>query len=75
MESLNTLEHAAWTEAIQAAIDRGEIRAGLDAGKIAKIFTAVPDGVAITSMLKGGPCSMHEEIHGLWDSLYQSLKP
>ncbi len=75
MESLNTLEHAAWTEAIQAAIDRGEIRRGLDADKIAKIFTSVPDGVGITSMLKGGPPSIYGEILDLWDTLYQSLRP
>lgn len=75
MESLNALEHAAWTAAIEAAIDRGEIRRGLDADKIARIFTSVPDGVGITSMLKGGPSSAHEEILDLWDTLYQSLKP
>jgi AcrR family transcriptional regulator len=75
MESFNTLEHAAWTKAIQAAIDRGEIRRGLDAGKLAKIFMSVPDGVSITSMLKGGPSSVHGEILGLWDTLYQSLMP
>jgi len=75
MESLHTLEHASWTKAIQAAIDRGEIRRGLDAGKIAKIFTSVPDGVGITSMLKGGPPSDYGEILNLWDALYDSLKP
>jgi AcrR family transcriptional regulator len=75
MESFNTFEHAAWTGAIQAAIDRGEIRRGLEAGKLAKIFMAVPDGVSITSMLKGGPSSGYGEILGLWDTLYQSLKP
>jgi AcrR family transcriptional regulator len=75
MESLHALEHAAWTDAIQAAIDRGEIRHGLDADKIARIFTSVPDGVGITSMLKGGPSSKYEEILDLWDALYQSLKP
>ncbi len=75
MESFNTFEHAAWTEAIQAAIDRGEIRRGLDAEKMAKVFMSVPDGVAITSMLKGSTLSVHEEILGLWDALYQSLKP
>jgi AcrR family transcriptional regulator len=75
MESYNTLEHAAWTEAIQAAMDRGEIRSGLDAGKMARIFMAVPDGVSITSMLKGAPPSVHGEIMGLWETLYQSLKP
>ena len=75
MEAFSTLEREAWTAAIQAAMDRGELRPGLDAGRIAKVFTAVPDGVAITSMLKGGPCAMHEEIQGLWDSLYQALRP
>jgi AcrR family transcriptional regulator len=75
MESLHALEHAAWTGAIQAAIDRGEIRHGLDADKIARIFTSVPDGVGITSMLKGGPPSNYGEILDLWDALYQSLKP
>lgn len=74
MKSFNTLEHSAWTAAIQAAIDRGEIRRELDADKIAKIFMSVPDGVNITSMLKGGPPSVYEEIQGLWDTLYQSLK-
>jgi AcrR family transcriptional regulator len=74
MQALNSLEHAAWTKAIQAAIDRGEIRPGLDADKIAKIFTAVPDGVGITSMIKGGPPSNYAEILNLWDALYQSLK-
>jgi len=75
MESYNALEHVAWTDAIQAAIDRGEIRGGMDAHKLAKIFMSVPDGVGITSMLRGGPASVYEEILGLWDALYQSLKP
>ena len=75
MKSLNSLEHTAWAEAIQAAIDRGEIRRGLDADKLAKIFMSVPDGVGITSMLKGAPPSVHGEILGLWGTLYQSLKP
>jgi AcrR family transcriptional regulator len=75
MESFNSLEHTAWMEAVQAAIDRGEIRRGLDADKIARIFASVPDGVGITSMLKGGPASNYEEILDLWDALYQSLRP
>jgi hypothetical protein len=75
MKSFNTLEHAAWTEAIQAAIHRGEIRSGLDADKMARIFMAVPDGVSITSMLKGGRPSVHGVILDLWETLYQSLKP
>jgi AcrR family transcriptional regulator len=75
MESFHTLEHSAWRAAIQAAIDRGEIRGGLGADKLAKIFTAVPDGVGITSMLKGGPSAVYGEILDLWDTLYQSLKP
>jgi AcrR family transcriptional regulator len=75
METFNALEHAAWTGAIQAAVDRGEIRGGLEADKIARIFTSVPDGVSITSMLKGGPSTRHGEILDLWDALYQSLKP
>ena len=75
MESLNTLEHATWANAIQAAIDRGEIRRGLDPDKIATLFTSVPDGVGITSMLKGSsPSAKYEEIQDLWDTLYQSLK-
>jgi len=75
MESLNTREHAAWTEAIQAAIDRGEIRRGLDAEKIARLFTSVPDGVGITFLLKGGSSSAkYREIQDLWDALYQSLE-
>ena len=75
METLNTREHAAWTEAIQAAIDRGEIRRGLDAEKIARLFTSVPDGVGITFMLKGGSSSdKYQEIQELWDALYQSLE-
>lgn len=75
MESSSTREHTAWTEAIQTAIDRGEIRRGLDAAKIAKIFTSIPDGVGMASMLKGGPNSVHGQILELWDTLYQSLKP
>jgi AcrR family transcriptional regulator len=75
MEAFNAREHAAWTGAIQAAIDRGEIRRGLDASKLARIFISVPDGVNITSMLKGGSPSVPEEILGLWETLYQSLKP
>jgi AcrR family transcriptional regulator len=75
MESLNIREHTAWTEAIQAAIDRGEIRRGLDAEKIARLFTSVPDGVGITFMLKGGPSSAkYREMQELWDALYHSLK-
>lgn len=75
MESLNTREQAAWTEAIQAAIDRGEIRRGLDAEKIARIFASVPDGVGITFMLKGGSSSArYGEIQELWDALYESMK-
>jgi len=74
MEAFNTLEHQAWTAAIQAGIDRGEIRGGLEAGQLARIFMAVPDGVTITSMLKGGPASGYGEIQGLWDALYQALK-
>jgi len=75
METFNTLEHSAWTGAIQAAIDRGELRGGLDAARLARIFMSVPDGVAITSMLKGASPAIHGEILGLWDTLYQSLKP
>jgi TetR/AcrR family transcriptional regulator, transcriptional repressor for nem operon len=75
MESLNTREHAAWTKAIQMAIDRGEIRAGMDADKIAKIFMSVPDGVNITSMLRGGPTEVHGESLVLWETLYQALRP
>lgn len=75
MEAFNTLEHAAWTGAVQAAIDRGELRAGLDAHNIAKIFTSVPDGVSITSLLRGGHASVSDEILGLWDTLYRSLAP
>jgi len=75
MEAFNTLEHAAWTQAVQAAIDRGELRGGLDADKLARVFMAVPDGVGITAMLKGGATSVSGEILGLWDALYQSLKP
>lgn len=75
MESSNALEQAAWTESIQAAIDRGEIRSGLNAGKIARVFTSVPDGVSITSLLKGGNLSVKEEIRDLWDALYESLRP
>jgi AcrR family transcriptional regulator len=75
MESLNNVEHSAWTEAIQAAIDRGEIRRGLDAEKTARLFTSVPDGVSITSMLRGNsPSAKYEEIQDLWDTLYQSIK-
>ena len=74
MESYNALERAAWSQAIQSAIDRGEIRKGLDADKLAKIFMSVPDGVSITSMLQGGPTSVHGDVHDLWDSLYNSLK-
>jgi AcrR family transcriptional regulator len=75
MESLNNLEHSAWTEAIQAAIDRGEIRGGLNADKIARLFTSVPDGVGVTSMLKGGNSSArYKEIQDLWDALYLSMK-
>jgi len=75
MEAFNRLEHQAWTGAIQAAMDRGEIRGGLEAGKVARIFMSVPDGVSITSMLKGGPNSGYGEILALWDTLYQALKP
>ena len=61
--------------AIQAAIDRGEIRRGVDADKIATLFTSVPDGVGITSMLKGAPLRPNiEEVQELWDALYQSLQ-
>jgi AcrR family transcriptional regulator len=75
MESLNNREHSAWKEAIQAAIDRGEIRRGLDADKIARLFASVPDGVGVTSMLKGSPASArYKEIQDLWDALYQSVK-
>lgn len=74
MESFNALELSAWTEAIQAAIDRGEIRGGLDANRLARIFTSVADGVGITSMQKGGQHVMYGEILGLWETLYQSLK-
>jgi TetR/AcrR family transcriptional regulator, transcriptional repressor for nem operon len=74
MESFNALELSAWTEAIQAAIDRGEIRRGLDANRLARIFTSVADGVGITSMQKGGQHVMYGEILGLWETLYQSLK-
>ncbi|HXP90575.1 MAG TPA: TetR/AcrR family transcriptional regulator [Fibrobacteria bacterium] len=75
VETFHNLERAAWTEAIQAAIDRGEIRDGLDAHKLAKIFAAIPDGVGITSLLKGGPASRTAEILDLWESLYLSLLP
>jgi AcrR family transcriptional regulator len=74
MEASNTLEHLAWTGAVQAAIERGELRGGLDADRIARIFTAVPDGVSITAMLKGAPASVHGEVLELWETLYQSLK-
>lgn len=75
MESLNNTEHSAWAEAIQAAIARGEIRRGLDADKIARLFTSVPDGVGVTSMLRGSsPSARYEEIQDLWDTLYQSIK-
>jgi AcrR family transcriptional regulator len=75
MESLNNTEHSAWAEAIQAAIARGEIRRGLDADKIARLFTSVPDGVGVTSMLRGSsPSARYEEIQDLWDILYQSIK-
>jgi TetR/AcrR family transcriptional repressor of nem operon len=75
MESFSNLEHAAWTEAIKAAMKRGEIRRGLNANKIAKVFTCVPDGVGITTMLKGGPPSIYGQILELWEALYESLKP
>jgi AcrR family transcriptional regulator len=75
MKSFHALEHSAWAGAVQAAIDRGEIRGELEAGQIARIFMSVPDGVSITSMLMGGPASVNEEVLGLWDTLYQSLKP
>ena len=74
MEASNTREHLAWAGAVRAAIGRGELRAGLDADRIARIFTAVPDGVSITAMLKGGPASVHAEVLELWETLYQSLK-
>lgn len=75
MESLNNSEHFAWTEAIKAAIARGEIRKRLDADKIASLFTSVPDGVGVTSMLRGSsPSARYEEIQDLWDTLYQSIK-
>jgi len=74
MEAFHTLEHSAWTDAIQAAIDRGELRQGLDARKLAKLFTSVPDGVNITFMLKGGPPAVHDEILSLWETLYLALK-
>ena len=74
MEASNTREHLAWTGAVRAAIGRGELRAGLDADRIARIFTAVPDGVSITAMLKGRPASVHAEVLELWETLYQSLK-
>lgn len=75
LESFSALEHRAWTAAVQAAIDRGELRGDLDAPKIARIFTAIPDGVAVTSMLKGTPAlARYEAIQDLWDALYQSLK-
>jgi len=74
MEASNTLEHLAWTGAVQAAIERGELRGGLDADRIARIFTAVPDGVSITAMLKGAPASVHGEVLELWETLYRSLK-
>jgi TetR/AcrR family transcriptional regulator, transcriptional repressor for nem operon len=75
VQAIDALEHKAWKHALQAAIDRGEIRKGLDADKLARIFTSVPDGVSTASMLKGGPTSVQGEIQDLWDSLYQSLKP
>jgi AcrR family transcriptional regulator len=74
IEKFNTLEHASWTVAIQAAIDSGEIRGGVSASKIAKIFTSVADGVGTTSMFKGNALARYEEILDLWEILYQSLK-
>jgi AcrR family transcriptional regulator len=74
MEAFDAFEHSAWTRVIQAALDRGEIRAGLDADKLARIFTAVPDGVGISSMFKGGPLAKFDEILELWETLYQSIK-
>ncbi|MGD0836013.1 MAG: helix-turn-helix domain-containing protein [Polyangia bacterium] len=75
MEASNGIEHAAWVGAIKSAVRRGEIRRGLDAADLAKIFMAVPDGVSVTSMLKEGGRSRQAETLHLWNALYQSLKP
>lgn len=74
MDVFGDKKASAWKEVIQMAIDRGEIRADLDARKVSRLFTSVADGVGLISLLVDDANSMHQDLSELWNTLYSSLK-
>jgi len=64
-----------WTDMIQTAREKGEIRSVLTDSEIARLFFYTNDGLAMHLMIQeGGIHEMASQFMELWDKLYKTLK-
>ncbi len=64
----------AWTEVVQAARNRGEIRSSMNDEQIASLFIYISDGAGMKSIMDGGFKGSTQRILALWDAFYADLR-
>jgi AcrR family transcriptional regulator len=67
-------ELTAWTEVVQAARNRGEIRSSMNDEQIASLFIYISDGAGMKSKMEGGFKNSIQRILTLWDAFYEDLR-
>lgn len=67
-------ELAGWEQAIQSALERGEIKSSMTALQIAQLFIYSSDGITPHLVMNGRIREVHTEIQALWDGFYADLK-
>ena len=74
LENFQNKELRVWTEVINRARERGEIKSPLNDKLIAMIFIHTGDGIALNLILGGEVRNLKKEIKPVWDKFYESLK-
>lgn len=74
MKQIHTTELTSWENAVQSAMDRGEIKSRMTARQIAQLFIYSSDGITPHLVMAGRIRAVHSEIKALWDALYDDLK-
>ncbi len=74
VKDVHSHELTGWEQAIQSALDRGELKSRMTARQIAQLFIYSSDGITPHLVMAGRIRAVHSEIKALWDALYDDLK-
>lgn len=74
IQAVHAHELAGWEQAIQSALEHGEIKSRMSARQIAQLFIYSSDGITPHLVMAGKIRTVHSEVKALWNALYDDLK-